>query len=469
MDFSQILPKQNVQHLEQIKSRRQNILNRILTERRLPDKGLDDLSLRMMLDYFAASDSNNISNSIGVGEREGRVFSPLVQNRYFGLAHGIGRSGDLLAIQPKALGSSAVNHLAKNVAEHALKELGLIHANQSVILPMATSMSVSFVINYLRQKHVEEFPTTPSGKLTVLWFRVDQKACFKAVEASGLRLIILPAMGPGNTTFDSFVLQEAFKSSGGRHNIVCVLATTLAFAPRIPDDVIQIGRFCKKVNTPLVVNNAYGLQCPRVTARLNHAALQERVDFIVSSCDKTFLVPVGGSVVSSPRPDLVSDLANFYPGRASIGPSLDMLMTLLQMGSERLRAMCNERQKMFEDTLELTSKMFLDIDPNFVVECPENSISIAVSLRKISVEEARTVGPRLFTRQCTGARVVTGDKSMTVDSGRQVLANWGSHGHFENCPYLTFAVAFGANMEDIRCFLEKLHREMEKSLGKSGM
>ncbi len=46
-------------------------------------------------------DSNNFVGSVGVGEREGRVASGLVARRHYGLAHGIGRSGDLTAEQPK--------------------------------------------------------------------------------------------------------------------------------------------------------------------------------------------------------------------------------------------------------------------------------------------------------------------------------------------------------------------------------
>lgn len=46
-------------------------------------------------------DSNNFLDSVGVGEREARVASDLVARRHYGLAHGIGRSGDIAAEQPK--------------------------------------------------------------------------------------------------------------------------------------------------------------------------------------------------------------------------------------------------------------------------------------------------------------------------------------------------------------------------------
>lgn len=46
-------------------------------------------------------DSNNFLHNVGVGEREGRVACPMVARRHFRLAHGIGRSGDIAAEQPK--------------------------------------------------------------------------------------------------------------------------------------------------------------------------------------------------------------------------------------------------------------------------------------------------------------------------------------------------------------------------------
>lgn len=46
-------------------------------------------------------DSNNFVDNVGVGEREARVACDLVAQRHFRLAHGIGRSGDVGAEQPK--------------------------------------------------------------------------------------------------------------------------------------------------------------------------------------------------------------------------------------------------------------------------------------------------------------------------------------------------------------------------------
>ena len=46
-------------------------------------------------------DSNNFLNNTGVGEREARVACSLVAQRHYRLSHGMGRSGDVAAEQPK--------------------------------------------------------------------------------------------------------------------------------------------------------------------------------------------------------------------------------------------------------------------------------------------------------------------------------------------------------------------------------
>lgn len=46
-------------------------------------------------------DSNNFLDNVGVGEREARVACPIVFRRHHNMAHGVGRSGDIAAVQPK--------------------------------------------------------------------------------------------------------------------------------------------------------------------------------------------------------------------------------------------------------------------------------------------------------------------------------------------------------------------------------
>ena len=76
----------------------------LLTQRKLPDTGWSDHSLSLVLHEISSMDSNNYIGNVGVGEREGRIYSSLVRSRCYSLSHGIGRSGDVAAIQPKAAG-----------------------------------------------------------------------------------------------------------------------------------------------------------------------------------------------------------------------------------------------------------------------------------------------------------------------------------------------------------------------------
>ena len=61
-----------------------------------------------------------------------------------------------------------------------------------------------------------------------------------------------------------------------------------------------------------------------------------RVDAVVQSTDKNFMVPVGGSVVAAGpgRAAFVDAVNAAYPGRASAAPMLDLLITLLFWGKE---------------------------------------------------------------------------------------------------------------------------------------
>lgn len=66
-------------------------------------------------------DSNNFADAAGVGEREGRIYAPLVAERSYGLAHGMGRSGNLIGAQPKAAGSSLLVKLANVFATQLIQ------------------------------------------------------------------------------------------------------------------------------------------------------------------------------------------------------------------------------------------------------------------------------------------------------------------------------------------------------------
>ena len=77
--------------------RRETLVRVLLSQRSLPAEGWPSGAIESFLGELSAMDSNNFSGGVGAGEREGRVWSPLVRARHWGLAHGIGRSGDVAA------------------------------------------------------------------------------------------------------------------------------------------------------------------------------------------------------------------------------------------------------------------------------------------------------------------------------------------------------------------------------------
>lgn len=106
-------------------------------------------------------DSNNFPDNVGVGEREARVASQLVARRHWRLAHGIGRSGDVAAEQPKAAGSSLLAKLTHLLAADALEAAGLRECGPALVLPLATGMAITTVLLALRGMRP---PTARSGR-----------------------------------------------------------------------------------------------------------------------------------------------------------------------------------------------------------------------------------------------------------------------------------------------------------------
>ena len=66
-------------------------MKKLINNRSIPDEGLDELTIELILNTIASMDSNNGMSHIGIGEREGRVFSQIVKKRNFNMIHGMGR------------------------------------------------------------------------------------------------------------------------------------------------------------------------------------------------------------------------------------------------------------------------------------------------------------------------------------------------------------------------------------------
>ncbi|CDI76467.1 soluble liver antigen/liver pancreas antigen domain-containing protein, putative [Eimeria acervulina] len=316
------------------------LFNKLLTQRRLPDEGWTSLQLQQLLLQLAAADANNLQQQASVGLR----------------------SGDIFALQPKAVGSS-------------------LAAVSCLPLPLATGMSLN------------------------------------ALESLG-------------------------------DDVLCVVSTTSAFAPRQPDRIPEIAQLCKKKDVFHLVNNAYGLQCSKCCSLIEQGCRVGRVDLIVSSTDKNFMTPVGGALVYGPERSLVSRVSACYPGRASISPIIDLFITLLQMGRSGLEDLLQQRKRHFlwfkQQLKQLTETLGLRLLP-----CEDNKISVAVDLSPLADKQkgegVSFLGSQLYYRRCSGLRVVCPSEKSVVVGGVEFVS-FGSHCKFKH-PYCSLACAIGTQQQ----------------------
>ncbi|KAF8821206.1 O-phosphoseryl-tRna(Sec) selenium transferase [Cardiosporidium cionae] len=446
---------------------RSKLLSNLLTHRSLPEEGWDEMSITLLLNEVALLDSNNFIGNVGVGEREGRVYSKMVQQRYFYLSHGTGRSGDIMALQPKAAGSSLISVLSHYLALDVLHACGLKSVTACCILPMATGMSLTMCMLSLRESRSEA--------KYVLWSRIDQKSCFKSILTAGFTPYVIELKRDGDQLCtDVEAIEETIKTLGPS-SIVCVMTTTSTFAPRIPDAIIEVAKICSHQEIPHIINNAYGLQCFKCCHLVEQACRTGRVDFIVQSLDKNFMVPVGGALIASPEIKKIEKLSKMYPGRASANALIDLFITLLEMGHRGYLQLRRDRKELgiwFHNALEnVVTKYGCRL-----LHCPNNKVSFAVNISPLLTHETITfkdltmLGSLLYNHRCTGARVVlsypeemkisssskeeNNKKQNSLDKmiGNHLFVNFGAHKIDYPFSYLTVACAIGVCLHFFSCF-----------------
>lgn len=62
-------------------------------------------------------------------------------------------------------------------------------------------------------------------------------------------------------------IEEILKEKN--EEILCIFSVSSCFAPREPDDLVEIGKICKKYDIFHICNNAYGLQCTKTVHNIN--------------------------------------------------------------------------------------------------------------------------------------------------------------------------------------------------------
>lgn len=333
-----------------------------------------------------------------------------------------------------------------------LRETGCKAAKACVVLPVATGMAMLLCILHLKGRR-------PQSRI-VIWPRIDQKTCIKAPQTAGCELIVVEPLYEGDSLVtDVGRVRELLAEH--HDSVTCVLSTTSCFAPRTPDKLVAIAELCAEHDVPHVVNNAYGIQSTRCMGLLNTAATKGRVDLFVQSLDKNFMVPVGGSVVAGFTVDSVAGVSQTYPGRGSSTPVLDLFITLLSMGRQGLRALLEDRVKVFVALKQQLSALAVKYNER-VLDTPHNQISLAFTLANSGKDNKHLteIGSMLFQRNITGARVVTQGTSKTI--GSVSFTNFGSHSNTYPVPYITFAAAVGMRGEDVGVLVEKLDKILSK-------
>ena len=297
----------------------------------------------------------------------------------------------------------------------------------------------------------------------VLWSRIDQKSCFKSILTANLEPIIIEQIENSDTKYLQTNLPEFEKQIQqlNPNEICCIISTTSCFAPRAIDNIQSLGNLCQTHSIPHVINNAYGLQSTKILHEIEQTKRSNgRIDYIIQSTDKNFLVPVGGSVVLTYNSELFDKLSHAYPGRASITPTMDMFITLLSMGKNGLIDLIQKRKDLYNIFYERLSQWAKDNNELILSSKQFSPISIAISLKHLPNDRLTELGSMLFTRRISGARVIKLGTKQTIDTYE--FNNYGSHSSNTQYSYLTVAAAIGIEENDIEIFMKKFDGVYQK-------
>ncbi|XP_065071859.1 O-phosphoseryl-tRNA(Sec) selenium transferase-like isoform X2 [Rhopilema esculentum] len=452
-----IVSQSYAQQAADAKAGLENKIKLLLEQRKLPAEGWDDFTIEYLLNEMALMDSNNFSGNVGIGEREARFASRLVAKRHYYLGHGIGRSGDISEVQPKAAGSSLISKLTNSFVLDILHATGARHVQHCLVVPVATGMAL--VLTMLSLKALR-----PHAKY-VVWPRIDQKSCFKSILTAGFQPVIIQNVLVGDElTTDLGEISNQVKKIGAE-NVLCVMSTTSCFAPRVPDRVEEIAIICKDFDIPHIINNAYGLQSSKCMHIIDQASRKGRVDAFVQSTDKNFMVPVGGSIIAGHDESFIDGISKTYPGRASASPTIDLFITLLSLGVNGYKNLLAERKESYILLMSELDTVCRTYDER-LLDTKHNPISLAITLDNLvpgaSFERNSLTefGSMLFKRCVSGTRVIAAGDSKTI--GSYTFENWGSHSNNYPFSYMTAAAAVGLQRSEIDVFVKRLNKIFSK-------
>ncbi len=360
----------------------------LFEQRRVPEKGWSDHVTDSLLQLLSSMDTDKDPQAARIGEREGRVASALVARLGYGFNHGIGRSGDLTAPQPKAPGSSIAYQLANLLATDALKRLGLPNITQAFVAPVSTGLATALCLSALRRGE--------RGKI-VVYPRADHGSPVKGIRLAGLSERVVEGQVVGDAV--RVPISEVEKVIDDE--TIGILSTTSFFPPREADDVKEIAKIAEKRGLIHIVNHAYGFQSREWTKMVRAAIDAGRVDAVIQSTDKNFLTPVGGTIIACAEEGDAEKISKAYPGRASAAPVIQFLAAILALGIDGYEALRDEqgrvRSYLEERLLETATKI------GQRVLKVNNPIAGALTLAGL---DPRKLGGALFNLRVTGPRAL---------------------------------------------------------------
>ena len=407
-----------------------NPIKDLLNRRRFPDTPFQESQIDLLLRLLSSMDTDKDPSAFRVGEREGRVVSSILEQLSGGFNHGIGRSGQLSAPQPKAPGASLMQILADQVALDAIRSLGLTNINGALVTPLSTGMSLALVLSYFRKTFNVD---------SILYPRIDHISPHKAIEFVGLNHTQTPTQLVGDAVqMDLEGLEVALKL----HNSCAVMITTSFFPPRESDPVKEVAKLCQEFNVPLVINNAYGIQSEKIMDKLRSGIDAGRVDAIVQSSDKNFLTPVGASIITSPKKEIIESISTIYAGRASATPVLQTLLALLLLGKSGYQNLRTEQKENHTYLMKRMTEIAGEVGQR--VLDVENEVACAMTLDNL---ETNVIGAHLYNLRVTGPRTITkGQYGSCIDD----------YPH----DYIVMNAAIGARKSDVLGATTKLYKEL---------
>ena len=409
---------------KELNTSHEKIFQNILNTRSIPDEPLHPNTISYILNYLSNMDSNNGPYHIGIGEREGRIISPLVHQRNYGLVHGIGRSGNINDFQPKACGSSLLVQLTNSLLKNLLHSIGMTFIKDIIILPFATGMTLTLTYLTLRLEK-------PKAKY-IIWSRIDQKTCLKCIITSGFEPIIINPIKSKSNDYEIETDLEGIKNAidkYGVENILCITSTTSCFAPRCYDNIEEISKICKEKKLFHVINNAYGIYCTKIIDMINKADKVGEITLLISSTDKNFMVPVGGSFIYSSKENMVQKIKKNYPGRASISPLLDIFISFLEMGKNKYKELIKDRKEKYKILIQKMENIANKYQEK-VIAMNGNKISILFTLKNIMTKsgnkDVKEIGSMCFNRQISGVRIIISSNGEKKNVAGYEFLNYGS-------------------------------------------